>query len=73
MTYSTEPSKTCFYTGLPSYQLFECLFQQIELLVTKRISKNLSLMDEFFLTLVKLHLGIPNDDTAYRMDIMLAQ
>ena len=60
--------KTNFYTGILYYQLFLTLFLQLQPLFNTTITK-LSLFDEFFLTLVKLRLGVPHKDLAYRMDI----
>ena len=60
--------KANFYTGIPYYQLFLTLFLQLQPLFNTTITK-LSLFDEFFLTLVKLRLGVTHKDLAYRMDI----
>ena len=64
---ANDDQRSCFYTGLPSYKLFEG--KELEPLLTSKIAKNTSLIDEFFLTLVKLRFGVPMDDIAYRMDI----
>jgi hypothetical protein len=42
----------------------------LEPLVSKQICKSVcSLLDEFFMVLLKLRLGVPNDDIAYRLDV----
>ena len=58
-------SKTLFYTGLESFQLFLTLFNLLRPLFSTTIT-NRPLIDEFFLTLVKLRLGVPYKDIAYR-------
>jgi hypothetical protein len=63
-----DDRKTYFYTGLTTYQIFLCLFKQLEPLYKSPVS-TLPLIDKFFLTLVKLRLGVPHMDLAYRMGI----
>ena len=66
-----DDNKTRFYTGLPSYQVFLKIFNILSSITDKPIhsSGKCSFMDEFFLTLVKLRLGLVNQDIAYRMNI----
>ena len=64
--------KTQFYTGLPSHAVFKTLFEILKSSPTndKNVSKACSLMDEFFITLVKLQLGLLHQDIAYRSNIL---
>ena len=65
-----DDRKTCFYTGLPSYKLFEGLFQLLQPLLSKDLSRSrCTLFDELLLVLMKLRLGVPNDDLGYRFNI----
>ena len=61
-------SKTCFYTGLATYQLFLSLFLHLKDRFKSTVTRH-QLIDEFFVTLVKLHLGVPHKDLAYRLDV----
>ena len=60
-----------FYTGLPSYLVFEVLLTQLSPLVSKisSVGSGLSLADELLLVLMKLARAITNQDLAYRFDI----
>ena len=65
-----DDQMTCFYTGLPSHQLFNELFLLLQPLILKGEGKShCSLQDEFLIVLMKLRLGVPNDDLAYRVGI----
>ena len=65
-----DDKKVCFYTGLPSYDVFKGLYQLLEPLLLKDESKSyISLIDELLLVLVKLRLGVPNHDLGYRFNI----
>ena len=65
-----DDSKVYFYTGLPTYKVYHGLLKLLESLMNKDSSKsNCSLFDEFLLVLMKLRLGIQNEDLAYRADI----
>ena len=65
-----DDGKTCFYTELPTYQLFETLFSLLQpffaagIFVNERKNK-----DQFFATLVKLRQNVLMTDLAYRMDV----
>lgn len=63
-----DDEMTCFYTGLPTYKLFVGLFQILEPVARER-NFGMHLIDEFFLVLVKLRLGVPHKDLAYRMNV----
>ena len=62
--------KVCFYTGLPNYKVFEKLYQLLEPLLSKDDNKSsISLFDELLMVLVKLRLGVPNEDLGYRFHV----
>ena len=68
-----DDKKTCFYTGLPSYVVFEGLFELLQPLLSKDLSKtSCPMFDELLLVLMKLRLGVPNDDLGYRFNITSA-
>ena len=50
------------------HKLLLTLFQQLQPLFSSAVTKH-SLIDELFITLVKLRLGIPHKDLAYRMNV----
>ena len=62
-----------FYTGLPSYAVFEARFHHLSPLVSKTTGSTsgsgLSLTDEFLLVLIKLARATSNQDLAYRFNI----
>ena len=58
-----------FYTGLPSYAVFSALLDLLVGVMSKHLSHGLSVSDQFLLVLMKLRLGIPNQDLAYRFSI----
>ena len=63
-----DDAKTRFYTGLPSYRVFTEIFELLNpLMKTQGSANKVALMDEYFLTLIKLRLGLTNQDLAYRM------
>ena len=59
-----DDRKTCFYT---SYQQFLALFKLLQPLI--KPSSGQSLMHELLIALVKLRLGVLNEDLAYRLNI----
>ena len=78
-----------FYTGLPSYSVFMCLYRFLEpLLCSLRLCRNelkatstrsfkprkraLQPIDQFFLTLVRLRLGLLEQDLAHRFNVSIA-
>ena len=74
-THSLENNdkKVLFYTGLPSYKVYERLFNLLQPLLSKHPSRSkCSLCNEFLLVLMKLRLGVPNQDLAYRFNISSA-
>ena len=66
-----DDKATCFYTGLSRYSLFVELFELLKPLIPNKgsVRTNLSLVDEFFGVLVKLRLGVPHLDIAYRLNV----
>ena len=60
-----------FYTGLPSYAVFEALFHHLSPAVSKVTGSGsrLSLADEFLLVLMKLAKATTNQDLTYRFNI----
>ena len=62
-----DDEKVHFYTGLPNYEVFEKLYQLLEPLLSKDDKKSTtSLFDELLMVLVKLRLGVPNEDLGFR-------
>ena len=67
-----DDEKVRFYTGLPTFKLYHGLFKLLEPLLMKEVSKSCcTLFDEFLMVLIKLRLGVPNDDLAYRFNISI--
>ena len=65
--------KLCVYTGLLKYKVYEGLFQLLEPLLSKDPSRSkCSLSHQFLLVLMKLRLGVPNEDLGYRFNITSA-
>ena len=64
-----DDKKTQFYTGLTSYSVFEMLFTLLKPFVKKSKSPHCTIMDEFFITLTKLKLGLVYKDITYRTNI----
>ena len=65
-----DDDKVCFYTGLPSYKVFKGLYLLLEPLLKKDYNKSsISLLDELLMVLMKLRLGVPNEDLGYRFKI----
>ena len=60
-----------FYTGLPSYLVFEALLTQLSSLVSKMssVGAGLSLSDELLLVLMKLARATTNQDLPNRFNI----
>ena len=63
--------RTLTYTGLPKYELFLCLFEQLVPVITNSSlsSTAIPMIDQFFIVLTKLRFGYTNDDLACRMDV----
>ena len=66
-----DDNKVCFYTGLPTYKVFNGLFRLLEpLMRNDGAVKSYSLLfDEFLMVLMKHRLATPNEDLGYRFDI----
>lgn len=68
-----DDRKVLFYTGLPSYEVFDGLYHLLEPLVSKKLSTSrCSLADELLIVLMKLRLCVPNEDLGYRFSITTA-
>ena len=63
--------QTLFYTGLPSYKMFESLLNL--LLPLLKVSDCLSAPDQLLLVLMKLRLAVPFQDLSYRFHISISQ
>lgn len=65
-----DDSKILFYTGLPSYKVFNGLYRLLEPVVSKNSQhRYCSLSDELLLCLMKLRLGLLNQGLAMRFNI----
>ena len=65
-----DDKKVRFYTGLPNYEVFEKVYKLMEPLLSKDDKKStISLFDELLMVLVKLRLGVPNQDLGYRFHV----
>ena len=63
--------KVNFYTGLPSFEMLNIVFRQIEHFVARK-SQLLTPFQEFVLTLIKLKLNMPLEDLAYRFNVSVS-
>ena len=62
----------CFYTGLPTYDVYYGVFKLLQPIVsTDLIKSGFSLLDQYLLTLMKLRLSLEHQDLAYRFGISL--
>ena len=62
--------RTKFYTGLSTWYLFTILFNFLSPYVRK--PRQLTLMNEFFLVLLKLRLNLHSEDLAFRFGVSLS-
>ena len=60
--------KVRFYTGLPSFDTLNTVFNFVEAHVSRR-TKTLTPFQEFVMVLMKLRLNVPQQDLAYRFDV----
>ena len=60
-----------FYTGLPSYEILNVMFQQVAPHVNRR-TQSLNKFQEFVMVLMKLRLNVPFQDLAYRFAVSIA-
>ena len=78
-TYATkianDDRKTHFYTGLPSYNVFDILVSKLSPVVAKtgNVGSGMSPADELILVLMKLSQGTTNQDLAYRFNIDMSK
>ena len=66
-----DDKRTKFYTGLTTFYLFQTLFNFVVPLVQmlQKMPGKLSLVDEFLMVLMKLRLGLLNEDLGYRFGV----
>ena len=66
---------THYYTGLPSYAVFNVILSKLSPVVAKlgSVGSGISMGDEFLLVLTKLARSVTNQDLAYRFDIHLSK
>lgn len=66
-----DDKRTKFYTGLTTFILFQTVFDFVVPLVQtlQKMPGKLSLMDEFLMVLMKLRLGLLNEDLGYRFGV----
>ena len=83
--FSSSDSDVSFYTGLPSYAIFLCIFRFIEPLLgqlnyrpesashnIRGRHRSLPPIDEFFMVLVRLRLGLLEGDLAHRFNLSIS-
>src|SRR4029434_1141467 len=68
MTVMTRYDFTRFYTGLPSFDTLNTVFNFVEAHVSRR-TKTLTPFQEFVMVRMKLRLNVPQQDLAYRFDV----
>ena len=66
--FRNSDNKVLFYTGLPSYEILNFVFELVSPSVSCR-SQSLSPFQEFVMVLIKLRLDAPLQDLAYRFNI----
>ena len=69
--FANHDDRVRFYAGLSGFNLLNATFSFISPFVTRR-SKSLSLLQEFFLVLMKLRLNVPVQDLAHRCGVSLS-
>lgn len=67
-----DDKRTCFYTGLPSYAVFQTLFLAIKKYLPYKPNYKLTKLQIFQLTLMKLRLGLKFTDLVYRFNISIS-
>ena len=60
-----DDSQTRFYTGLPSFAIFNTLSDLFSGVITASLGCALSYKDQLLLVFMKLRLAIPNEDLGY--------
>ena len=66
--FRNSDDKVLFYTGLPSYEILNFLFELVSPFASRH-SQTLSPFQEFVMVLIKLRLDVPFQDLAYRLNI----
>ena len=72
---ANDDKKTHYYTGLPSYNVFDILVSKLTPVVAKtgNVGSGMSPADELLLVLMKLSQGTTNQDLAYRFGIDMSK
>ncbi|XP_047127793.1 uncharacterized protein LOC124808639 [Hydra vulgaris] len=65
----TNDDKVLYYTGLPCRKMLLAVFQHVEAYISLTARSRLSKFQKLILTLMKLRLGTPIQDLAFRFDI----
>ncbi|PFX27942.1 hypothetical protein AWC38_SpisGene7348 [Stylophora pistillata] len=63
--------KVRFYTGLPSWEILEVVFEHVAKYITRR-TQSLNRFQEFIMVLIKLRLNVPSQDLAYRFVVSIS-
>lgn len=64
-----DESRVKFYTGLPSFTMLLAVFELLEGSVQHTSRNVLTKFQELLLTLIRLRLGVPLQDLAYRFNV----
>lgn len=68
-SFEQDNNRVKFYTGLPSFAVLLALFNLLETSVSSGPKNVLTKFQEMLLTLMRLRLGVPLQDLAYRFNV----
>ena len=68
-----DDEQTRFYTGLPSYKIFDFLLQKLKSISPTYDRYGLSAGDQLVLVMMKLRLATPHKDLAYRFGVHVSR
>ncbi|CAN7976321.1 unnamed protein product [Ixodes persulcatus] len=71
-SFSNDNARVKFYTGLPTFAVLLTLFTLLETHVSHTSRNSLSKFQELVVTLMRLRLGVPLQDIAYRFQVSQA-
>ena len=69
--FANHEDRVRFYTGLPGFDVLKAAFTFVSPCIT-RMSKTLTLFQEFIMVVMKLRLNVPLQDLAFRFDVSLS-